>query len=83
MYNKRTWLNPETSYASSNVVAFDGDVMHRSGKSRVTYLAVSDCNVSISLSKNDGDTDDDFIDKMRLLKNEIEEFIKYLDKKNY
>lgn len=82
MYNKRTWLNPEKSYASSNVVSFDGEITHRGKKDSITFLSVSDCNVSAMLSKNDGDTIDDFMNKMKLLRNEVDNFINYLEK-NY
>jgi hypothetical protein len=80
MYNKRTWLNPESSYASSNVVAFDGEVIHRGNKNRITFLSVSDCNMSITLNRNEGDTDQDFINKIKLLRDEINLFINHLEK---
>lgn len=78
-YNKRTWLNPTTSYASSNVVAFDGEKVHRGKKERTTYLHISDCNHSIWLFQNEDDTIEDFIQKMKVLRNEIDGFINHLN----
>lgn len=78
MYNKRTWLNKNDSPSTGNVVAFDGDVTWRDEKIRSTFLSVSDCSVSARLHKFQDDTIDDFIDKMKLLKEEIELFINYL-----
>jgi len=82
-YNRRTWLNPENKDATSFVVAFDGIVTNFKGKDYPsTFLKISDCTNTISLHKTCDDTDKDFIDKMDLLKWEIELFSKYLkDKK--
>ena len=82
MYNKRTWLNKDNSASTGNVVAFDGVVGWRDEKIRSTFLSISDCSVSARLHKSDDDMIDDFIDKMELLKNEIELFIDYLKDNN-
>jgi hypothetical protein len=79
MYNKRTWLNPEYSYASSYIAAFDGDILHRDKYNSLTCLTIGDCNSTITLNKNEGDTMEDFINKMKILKNDIEFFIEYLE----
>lgn len=82
MYNKRTWLNKEASPSTGNIVAFDGEVSWRGEKIRAPFLEISDCNVSVRLHKTDDDTIGDFIDKMKLLKNEIELFINHLETSN-
>ena len=82
MYNKRTWLNPTTSSSTSSVVAFDGDVEYTDKTYRDTFLKISDCKGSIVLHKKDNETMKAFIDKLTLLKNEIEEFTKYLNNDN-
>jgi len=79
MYNRRTWLNKEDSPSIGNVVAFEGEVLWKGEKIKSAFLSVSDCNVSARLHKTDEDTIEDFIDKMKLLKNEIELFINYLE----
>ena len=75
MYNKRTWLNPNTSPSMGSAVAFDGlnEGVHH------TFLAISDCKRTIFLSKTEDDTIEDFIDKMKLLRSEIDEFIKHIE----
>lgn len=79
-YNRRTWLNSEMSYASSSVVAFDGEIEYRDNqKHRHTSLTVSDCNISATLNKNHGDSMEDFIAKMKLLRYEIDLFIQHLE----
>lgn len=77
-YNKRTWLNKDDSPSLGSVIAFDGIVDYSNGEERTTFLAVSDCRFTIKLIKNT-ETIDDFIDKMELLKTEIELFIKHLN----
>ena len=77
-YNKRTWLNKDTSPSLGNVVAFDGDVEYNEGKERTTFLAISDCRFTIKIIKNT-ESIEDFTKKMKLLKREIELFINHLE----
>lgn len=79
VYNKRVWLNKDDSPSTGNVVAFDGEVTWHDEKIRSIFLSVSDCCVTARLHKTDDDTVGDFIDKMNLLKNEIELFVKHLE----
>lgn len=82
MYNKRTWLNKSDSPSLGNVTAFDGDVKYSEGTERTTFLSISDCSKTIKLIRNTENIED-FIDKMKLLKNEIELFINHLEKQDY
>lgn len=79
LYNKRTWLNTPGSPSTGNVVAFDGMVSWHDEKIRSVFLSVSDCNVCARLHKTDDDTIDDFINKMKLLRENIDEFIHHLE----
>ncbi|WP_337941445.1 hypothetical protein [Parabacteroides sp.] len=79
MYNKRTWLNKPGSPSTGNVVAFDGVTAWKGVNVKDTFLSISDCNNSIRLHRIDDDSTEDFIDKMKLLKDEIEQFIGYLE----
>lgn len=79
MYSKRTWLNKDNSPSIGNVVAFDGETTWRGENYRNTFLSISDCAVSARLHKTEDDTIDDFVDKIKLLKNEIELFIDHLE----
>lgn len=82
LYNKRTWLNKDNSQSLGNVVAFDGEVQYSDGTERTTFLALSDCGKTIKLIRNTENIED-FIDKMKLLKSEIELFINHLEKENH
>lgn len=77
MYNKRTWLNKSDSPSLGSVVAFDGEVKYTNGTERTIFLAISDCQRTVKLIKNTESTEE-FIDKMELLKQEIESFINHL-----
>lgn len=78
-YNKRTWLNKETSDSTGSVVAFDGRITDYKGKDyQSTFLEIADCNNKIRLHITSDDTVQDFIDKLTLLKTNIEEFIDHL-----
>lgn len=79
MYNKRVWLNKDNSPSIGSVVAFDGETIWRGEKYRNTFLSISDCAVSARLHKTEDDNLDAFIDKMKLLKNEIGLFIDHLE----
>jgi len=78
-YNKRTWINKVTSPSTGSVVAFNGDVKYSDGNERTTFLEISDCYHTVRIIRNTENIDD-FIDKMKLLKSEIELFINHLEK---
>lgn len=78
MYNKRTWLNKENSPSLGSIVTFDGEVQYSDGLERTTFLALSDCSKTIKLIKNTESTTD-FINKMKLLRDEINLFIEHLE----
>ena len=79
-YNKRTWLNKETSPSTGNVICFDGCTTWHGEKMRNTFLQISDCSWSIRLHKTEDDSITDFVDKLKLLNKEISSFITHLEK---
>ncbi|NIU01224.1 MAG: hypothetical protein GWN01_09930 [Nitrosopumilaceae archaeon] len=81
MYNKRTWLNADTCDSTGSIVAFDGKVTDLDNKNEYTqrFLEIADCRNKVRLHKTSDDSDEDFLNKMKLLKNEIEQFINHLE----
>lgn len=77
-YNKRVWLNKETSPSTVCVVAFDGVVKTEDEEYRSIFLQIGDCFTKVKLHKADYDTIDDFIETMEILRNEINSFIIHL-----
>ena len=79
MYQRRIWLNREDSPSTGNLVCFDGTTTWHGEVIRNTFLQISDCSWSIRLHKTEDDDIVDFIDKMKLLRNEVDKFISYLE----
>ena len=78
-YNTRTWLNDLTSASTSSVVCFDGIREDETGFYRSMYLEISDCKGKIKLHQSYNETNEQFIDKLKLLNSEIENFVKHLE----
>lgn len=80
-YNRRTWLNPKKSSSTGSVVAFDGKVtdLDTGVKYKERFLKIYDCKSSATLHITTDDTDEDFLNKMKLLRKEIDLFITYLE----
>lgn len=79
MYNKRTWLNSQTKDSTSSVVCFNGIVTDFKGnKYPSIFIEISDCQTKVRLHKTEDDTITEFIEKLNLLKNEINLFINNL-----
>ena len=79
MYQRRIWLNREDSPSTGNLVCFDGNTTWHGEVIRNTFLQISDCSWSIRLHKTEDDDIVYFIDKMKLLRNEVDKFISYLE----
>lgn len=77
-YNKRTWLNNDSSRSTGSVVAFHGVVDYGDEQQETMFLEVADCNCKIRLHRAGYDTTGDFIKKMKLLRNELNKFIDHL-----
>lgn len=80
---RRIWLNEPDSPSSGNVVAYDGDVIDYDNQAyQSTYLRVSDCHVTANIHKAVYDTDKEFIDKLKRLRDVVDEFINHLESKH-
>ena len=78
LYNRRTWLNRENSTSTGNVVAM---VYKDEDEDITAMLSISDCYNSARLHRTSEDTMEEFIDKMKILNEEITLFVKYLETK--
>lgn len=79
IYNKRTWLNKTSSSFTGNVVCFDGNIVYHGKTIRNMFLSVSDCKNSVRLHKAEDDSVTDFVDKLKLLRDELNAFILHLE----
>ncbi len=84
MYSSRKWLNPIESDSTGSVVAYDGKVTDLDTQNKYTqkYLEISDCRGKVRLHQTSDDTPEQFLNKMKLLKEEIDKFIIHLEKKD-
>lgn len=78
-YKKSVWLNGNESPSLGNVVAFDGECMDDGKPYRNTFLAISDCWTTIRLHMIEGETIEDFINKLKLLRDTTDNFINHLE----
>ncbi len=80
---KRVWLNEPDSASTGNVVAFDGEMVDYDNQPfQSTFFRVSDCHVSANIHKASYDTDQEFIDKMKRVRDVLDEFIAHLESNN-
>lgn len=82
-YNRRTWLNPKSSDSTGSIVTFDGEVTDLDTKKKYPqrFLEIADCHHKTRLHLTSDDKDHDFLQKMKILRGEIDLFIKHLEKK--
>lgn len=78
-YNSRAWLNGQDSPSTGNVVCFDGITDYSDGPYRNLFISVSDCHNSARLHKCFDDSIESFIDKLKILRTEIDNFISHLE----
>lgn len=83
-YNKRIWLNPESSHFTGSLVCHDGIVSNQ-GKppERYTFVELASCHGKVRLhtDKNSGREVQqlaEFIAKINLMQNELQKFREYL-----
>lgn len=79
-YNKRVWLNTDDSHFTGSMVCHDG-VVSNQGKpaARYTFVEFSDCHKKSRIHKDDNLDMKDFINKLKLVRLELELFISHLE----
>ena len=80
-YNTRVWLNSIDSHYTGSIVCHDGVVTNR-GKppARYTFLELSDCHGKSRIHYDDNLDMEAYIDKLKLIQSEIQNFIDHLEK---
>ena len=80
-YNTRMWLNSIDSHYTGSIVCHDGVVTNR-GKppARYTFLELSDCHGKSRIHYDDNLDMEAYIDKLKLIQSEIQNFIDHLEK---
>lgn len=79
-YSKRTWLNDEDSPSTGSIVCFDGVEIDEEGKEYpLKKINITGCFQTIKLHQAHYDTKEDFLNKVTLLRDELNEFIEHLE----
>ncbi len=80
IYCRRTWLNPINSISTGSVVTFHGLYKYpdESIETKHMFIEIGSCHSKVRLHANSNDTPADFINKLILLRNEIDLFIDHL-----
>lgn len=82
-YNSRIFLNPETSIGDSTMRCFDGKYIDVDGKEQeTTYVTISDCYSKIKIHPIIGEDKNNFIKKIKLMRDELDIFYLYLLQKD-
>lgn len=79
-YNTRTWLNSINSHYTGSLVCHDGIVTNR-GKppARYTFIELADCHGKTRIHFDDNLDMEAYIQKLRVIQQEIENFITHLE----
>lgn len=80
-YNRRIWLNSNKSRSTGSLVCFDGETEFSEGIDRDSFIEISDCSKKIRLHKSSDEDITDFIDKLTIMRFEIDCFINHLKTK--
>lgn len=80
-YNRRIWLNSESSRSTGSLVCFDGKTEFSDGVDRDSFIEIADCHGKVRLHKSSDDSISDFIQKLSTMRNEIDFFINHLQTK--
>lgn len=84
-YNKRVWINQPGNASTGAIVCFSGlsNWTDREGNREVAhFIEISDCHCKIKLHYGQYDTKDEYVEKLRLLKDTIGDYIVYLENTN-
>ena len=81
-YSKRTWLNVPEKESTGSVVCFSGmSSWIKSGDTSphwTRFVEIADCKGKVTLHQSFTDTDAEYINKIELLSNEINDYLKHL-----
>ena len=79
MYNKRAWLNSSKSPSTGSVVCYCGPDVWEPSKISM-FVEVSSCSSVSRLHHAGNERKQDFVNKIKKLRDELSLFIDFLDK---
>lgn len=79
-YCTRAWLNTKDSPSTGSIVCYEGEKQYSDGPFHHMFVEISDCHVRARLHKAEYDSKEDFIQKLKLMRRNIDLFIKHLER---
>ena len=76
-YSSRVWVNPEDSAATGSIVCYDGYL----DDERVSFMEIASCHSKARLHMYKDSTPEEFIGKLKLVRQELDKFISHLENK--
>ena len=80
-YKRTKELNKKESSSTGSCTAFYGKTNYDNGKHRYMFFELADCQHKIRLHNTRSDKTKDFINKLKLVRSELDKFIDFLDSK--
>ena len=80
-YVKKIWLNPKDSASTGSIVVFDGPYKYKSDMEEIrdSFVEIKDCSNGIRLHRTFEDSEQNFINKVKILRDVLTDFIKHLN----
>ena len=79
-YNRRVWLNELSSSSTGSIVLYDGvNVDQDENEYTDMYVEVGSCKSKATIHKGYYDSIDDYINKVKLMRDELNAYIDHLD----
>ena len=83
-FNKRVWLNPDTSPSTGSVCLYDGPASFTTSingdRPRMIFLEVADCHQTARIHLTDTDSPKAFIEKIETLRDVLDQYLKAVKK---
>lgn len=79
-YNTRTFLNPSTSPSTGSIICYDGETTFHNETERNMFVEIADCRNKVRIHKCLEDSPKQFLDKVKLMRDELNNFIKHLER---
>lgn len=76
LYSSRTWVNPIDSAATGSIVCYDGFI----DDERISFMEIASCHSKARLHMYKDSTPEEFLDKLKLVREELDKFIQHLEK---
>lgn len=80
-YNTRVWLNKNSSRNTGSIVCYDGITEFSDGMNEDSFVEIADCHNKVRIHKDLNGTNDEWLNKLRLLRDNLNNFILFLESK--